>query len=701
MRFVFCQVLVDGRGEFGNDGLTYAVGEYQVELGMWVLVPFRNQAVPGVVIALLETTATAGIKPIQGVLDVPPLPRYAVTTLGVLAQYTRSSPRAILNLWLAPGHWKFLCTPAEPAYLPVPGVVVSPAAKKQLAVFEALTARAKTKTELTAELGSITAPLKALLESQKIQVVKAQPLSALAPALHPPVLSAVQTGAYQQLAASTSSLLFGVTGSGKTEIYATLIADAIRTGKQAIYLAPEILVAESVVERFTTLLPAEHIAVIHSKLTPAQKRELWLKIRSGSIWLVIGSRSALFSPLPNLGLIVVDEEHEWTYKNEQEPRYHVHRAATEIAAQASAKLVFGTATPSLSLWSQARSGALTLVTLPERYSSIAKPSVEVIDLTEVEFQDHYPFSPRLAQALQENFTSGQQAVLFLNRRGHGSAVLCLDCRRRLVSPTTGLPFSVHQRGTQFQLYDLVSELYFPIPDRCPHCQSVRLHVIGAGTQKVEAILHRILPQARVARADSDVLETAADMLGLLKDLRDRKVDVLIGTQMVAKGLDLPGVALAAVVLADTGLSIPHFRSGERTMQLLTQLVGRSGRHQPGHVIIQTYRPDATEVCTAQTGLVTEYLDQELRMRTQLRFPPATELVAVRFRGADSERMARQALAEIQAVDLKKSLVGYVNRLTRSAEMVWQLVLRGPNATESIPEKYLSLGFFDPDPLELL
>ncbi len=304
--------------------------------------------------------------------------------------------------------------------------------------------------------------------------------------------------------------------------------------------------------------------------------------------LVIGSRSALFTPLQDLGLVILDEEHEWTYKNEQTPRYHARETAETLCRYAAAKLVLGSATPSLETWARAKEGRYHLVRLPERYLKQQFPAVRIVDLAQAQCGSLYPLSPSLLAAIEERLQKQEQSILFLNHRGIASALLCLDCRRRVVSPDSRLPFTVHRApGNALKLVDHTTGLTLAVPTACPACGSVRLHCIGAGTQKVETLLKQRFPEARLLRADSDTLQHPEQMRSLLAAMRERRADILLGTQSVVKGLDLPQVTLAAVLLADIGLSLPHFRAGERIFQLLSQLTGRSGRSRPGEVIIQT------------------------------------------------------------------------------------------------------------------
>jgi len=411
-----------------------------------------------------------------------------------------------------------------------------------------------------------------------------------------PQLTPRQTAAHKAIKADPRpTLLFGITGSGKTEIYAAMIRDTILNGKSAILLLPEILLTENFIDRFQQLVDREAIAVVHSRLTPAQRRNAWRRCRAGQVRLVIGSRSALFSPLDDLGLIILDEEHEWTYKNEQAPRYH----AGKVAEHMGVPLIFGSATPSVESWYKAKNGDYQLVELPERYGGASLPTVQVIDLAQVSFGNYYPLSPTLVNAIRLRLERNEQTVLFLNRRGFATSLMCMDCREQCKDAHTGLPYTVHHQGARPYLLSHHTGEELPIPEKCPKCGCVKLMELGAGTQRIEALLDELFPSARVLRADADTLKTPEKIRLLLQTMKEGRADILLGTQSVVKGLDLPNVTLAAVLLADVGLSLPHFRAGERVFQLLTQLTGRSGRSsKPGEVIIQTFRPQASEIVLA-------------------------------------------------------------------------------------------------------
>ena len=639
---MLCTVVTTSKSSGISSGLTYEAKDPSLQLGSHVRVPLRNKIVDGIVIDVLKAKSKEkyDLKKISETLgDKPLLNKAQLKTLTWMADYYECSIRQALIAWIPASIWR---------------------------------------------------PLK------REDVIEEIPLNK--DCIQFPTLTKEQKKVFDSISKTDKpSLLFGVTSSGKTEIYASLISDATMKGKQSILLLPEILLTEHFINRFQELLEPENVAVIHSRLTPAQRRKTWKKIHGGSVSLVIGSRSALFSPLSKLGLVIIDEEHEWTYKNEQTPRYHARETAEALCKHAGAKLVLGTATPSLEAWSRAKSGTYHLARLPERYGNQPYPDVKTVDLADVDFGSLYPFSPTLLEAIDERLKKGEQSILFLNRRGIATALLCLECRRRLVSPDSKLPFTVHRAGRGEYLVDHTTGLTVDVPNICPSCNSTRLMTIGAGTQKVEDLLNRQFPNARIFRADKDTLKHPEHMRLLLKKMKEGKADILLGTQSVVKGLDISGVTLAAVLLADVGLSLPHFRAGERIFQLLTQLTGRSGRAKPGEVIIQTFRPDAPEIKYAAAHKTEEYLEQELKLRINASYPPAVKMIRLIVRGNSPEKKAIELEFELNK-KIDKEIISCSPTLFGGGK-VWHILIRGGNPKELLSGLDLQDTVIDVDPVE--
>jgi primosomal protein N' (replication factor Y) (superfamily II helicase) len=713
MQTMQCTVLVSSRSPGIGNGLSYETGDLTVQPGSFVRVPLRKKTVDALVLEIEDAKKEEAyaLKKIEEILSGEPLLNMAqMKTMRWIASTYWCSLRGALGAFLPSTDWKSLL-PKEETFYTLNAGTEPPRGKKLLELWEYMQGKERlSRKALKEEAGASSATIKALLEKGILHEETVagslardnKPYELAAPR---PVLSPLQEEVYRSMSAETRpSLLFGITGSGKTEIYASMIADAAARGKQSILLVPEILLTEHTIHRFETLFDRDKIAILHSRLTPAGKRNEWRRIRSGEAALVIGSRSALFAPCPNLGLVLIDEEHEWTYKNEQTPRYHARETAETLCRYAGAKLVLGSATPSIESWARTKSGQYHLARLPERYRNQALPNVRIIDLGTVRFGDMYPFSPPLLEAIGERIARGEQSILFLNRRGMATALLCLQCRRRVMSPDTQLPFTVHRTpmGQPF-LLDHFSGAQANFPASCPSCGSHELRAVGAGTQKIEDILAAKFPGARILRADSDTLRHPEQMRLLLKKMRERQADILFGTQAVVKGLDLPDVTLAAVLLADIGLSLPHFRAGERVFQLLTQLTGRSGRAKSGEVIVQTFRPDAPEVLFAAKHETERYMEEELKLRLALKYPPATQMVRFLLDGPNATQRARTLLAQIQkqiaergageAVMCAPTLFG--------GGKVWHLLLRGPGPRTMLPKLDLTDVTVDVDPVDCI
>ncbi len=711
-----CLVVLNTRSPGIGDGLTYEAGDLPVQRGSLVLAPLRKKSVEGIVMDIddgrhgaMAAEDTFTPRELEQVIGTEPLlPPASVEAAWWVAREYYCSLRAALTPFLPASPWRNAAK-KEQIICSLISAPDKPGARQKV-VLDALREHGPLpRDELRRRTGAASATIRSLTEkgcikeehrTDSVAAVSAYDTTEAGPALSP-----VQQRVYEEIASSQQpSLLFGITGSGKTEIYASLIADAAKQGKQSILLVPEILLTEHTVHRFQKMFPRERIAVIHSRLTSAARRNAWMRIRNGEIALVIGSRSALFAPLRSPGLVIIDEEHEWTYKNEQTPRYNTRDLAEMLCKETGARLALGSATPSLEAWARAKDGQYTLVRLPERYLQRPLPTVRVIDLGTVKFGSLYPFSPPLIQAIEERLSRKEQCVLFLNRRGTASAMLCLQCRRRLVSPVSQLPYTVHRApDSRLYLMDHIAGVTAEVPAACPHCGSTQMLPVGAGTQKLEGLLASLFPAARALRADSDTLQHPEQMRQVLDDMREGRADILLGTQSVVKGLDLPGVTLAAVLVADIGLSLPHFRAGERVFQLLTQLAGRSGRAQPGEVIIQTFRPDAAEVQAAAGHRTEEYLETELALRTALRYPPATRMLRLLVTGEKAEPRARslhhavlRLIAHLQAdasATVAPTLFGI------GAE--WHVLIKGTDLHALLPHLPLTDVTVDVDPVDVV
>lgn len=429
-----------------------------------------------------------------------------------------------------------------------------------------------------------------------------------------PILASIEQNLHEVF------LLYGVTGSGKTEIYLQAIQEVIEKGREAIVLVPEIALTPQMVNRFKGRF-GDLVAVLHSGLSAGEKYDEWRKIQRKEVSVVVGARSAIFAPFENLGIIIIDEEHETSYKQEEMPRYHARDVAIERAKTYNCPIVLGSATPSLESFARAQKKVYHLLSLPARMNNKPLPSVEIIDMREeLRSGNRSMFSRKLFEMLKERIERKEQSVLFLNKRGHSSFVMCRDCGYVMNCPNCDISLTYHRAGGQMKCHYCGYESY--VPKHCPECSSEHIRYFGTGTQKVEDELGKILPEARVIRMDVDTTGRKGSHERLLKEFQDGNADILLGTQMIAKGLDFPNITLVGVLSADTMLHLPDFRSSEKTFQLLTQVSGRAGRHQlPGEVIIQTYTPEHYSVELAGTQDFDLFYAKEMMVRKIHHYPP--------------------------------------------------------------------------------
>ncbi len=443
-------------------------------------------------------------------------------------------------------------------------------------------------------------------------------------------------------------LVHGVTGSGKTEIYMKLLEDVVANGKQGIVLVPEISLTPQLIDRFTARL-GNAVAVIHSHLTPREKTNQWWAMVEGKKQILIGARSALFCPLPNLGMIVIDEEHEASFKQDEKLKYHARDAAIMLGKFSNCPVVLGSATPSLESWQNAKLGRFKLHQLKHRVADRALPTIEVIDLRGEREERKaegtvgaLPFwlSDTLYTAIDETLAKGQQAALFLNRRGIAQAVVCPDCGWVPACPNCEVKLTLHGKSHLLCHY---CDYHETLTEYCTECKDGEPKPIGLGTELVERDLAKLFPQARLARMDRDEITTREELEDAVRSIERREVDILVGTQMIAKGLDFPGLTLVGLVMADVAFNLPDFRASERAFQLLTQVAGRSGRHLDegaGRVIIQTYNPEHPSIHYTVNHDYDGFAEYDLAFREQLNYPPFGRMASFRIQGPDEAKVAR-------------------------------------------------------------
>ncbi len=634
----------------------------KVVVGSRVRVPFREKTLLATVVATLEESPAAGIKPIAALVGEKPV----------------LSPRLIeLARWMA----NYYCCPIETVMRSLlPQVIrkaevgwkkqlfVSPAQRPTAEELEKLRKRAPRQGELLETIVQLTAPIPAAdllrqtsLDNATLRALVKRGYAELreqAVARDPHAreefiadvdltMNEEQLTALKLIETALANpdthppiLLHGVTGSGKTEVYLQAIRATLARGKTAIVLVPEISLTPQTVERFKSRFSTQPdaVAVLHSHLSEGERHDEWHKLHSGRARIVIGARSAVFAPLENLGLIVVDEEHETSYKQEEAPRYQARDVAVVRAKLEQCAIVLGTATPSLESYHNARTGKYLLSQLTQRVDQNKMPLIRVVDLRMERRKEKAAaiLSEKLRTAIAARLEKKEQTILFLNRRGFSTSLLCSSCGKARECPNCSVALTFHRSNARLSCH--LCGHSAAVPKRCPECHEDALIYAGFGTEKVEANVSAIFPQAVVRRMDADSMTRKDAYRETLLAFRSGKIDILVGTQMIAKGLHFPNVTLVGIINADLALHLPDFRAGERTFQLLTQVAGRAGRgEEPGEVFVQTYTPFSPSIQFARHHDFAGYFEQELEFRERCDFPPFHHAVLLTVR---SEHEAR-------------------------------------------------------------
>ncbi|MFH1062332.1 MAG: primosomal protein N' [Candidatus Omnitrophota bacterium] len=592
-----------------NDIFDYSVPlalQDSVQVGKRVWIPFRNRTIVGFIVGTSNATEIPRTKDIKSVIDQEPI---------------LSKEILELTRWMAD---YYLCSWGE--------------------AIDAAIAMPFKKGKTSIKPRKISQPMPGIDFSQKASN-------------H--ILSSDQNKALSRIKQHLQKtdfavfLLHGITASGKTEVYFGAIQAALNQGKDVLVFIPEIALTPQTVQRFTEKFSQEKVALVHSRLSAGEKFIQWQRIKTGQAKIVIGPRSAIFSPLKNLGLIIIDEEHENTYKQEDTPRYHLVNTAIKRAQIAKAAVILGSATPCLESNYAAKTKEYELIELPERIKGSELPAVQVVDMRDQSIRTKR--LPILSKVLEDNIgrclKNREQIIIFLNRRGFSTFVNCAKCGYVLRCPKCNLALVYHADHKNLVChYCNYTQQAVQI---CPECNGNYINYAGTGTQKVESELRRVFPQARIERMDSDSMRKKTAHFEILDDFKTRKIDILVGTQMLAKGLDFPNVTLVGVISADISLNLPDFRASERTFSLLTQVAGRAGRGETaGKVIVQTYTPEHYAIQCAIEHDYHGFYAKEIEFRKQLNLPPFSHLISLVLRSKEEKALILAAESFGQQLKIK-------------------------------------------------
>jgi len=499
-------------------------------------------------------------------------------------------------------------------------------------------------------------------------------------------------------------LLNGVTGSGKTEVYLHAVALTLKLGKTSLVLVPEIALTPQLVNRFRSRF-GDQVAVLHSGMDDGERFDEWSKIHQGETPIVVGARSAVFAPLQNIGLIVVDEEHDSSYKQGEAPRYHGRDVAVFRGYSAGTTIILGSATPSLESCYNVEKGKFHQLNLLSRVHQAKLPNVTLLNMKNSDRQKgSYFFTTRLVESLRQRLLNKEQSILFLNRRGYATVVQCMECEEAIICKNCSLSLVYHQSIGMLKCHQC--EFTLPIPRSCPYCQaSKKLKEFGVGTEQIESELKIMFPEARILRMDRDTLHGKHALSRMLDQIRKHEVDIVVGTQLVTKGHDFPNITLVGVILADMSLNIPDFRAGERTFQLLTQVAGRAGRgEKSGEVLIQTYNPNHHSLQYAKEHDFESFSETELKNRLELKFPPFISMVALIFSSTQEKRaevLSRQFCNNIKAFHDRSSISfspieAPVKKIKNRYR--WMVILKADHI--KILHRVLNQALYQPHPLAL-
>lgn len=652
-KLILIEVLIEKANHTLDRPFSYLYkGDKKVEKGYRVLLQFNHQELVGYVLKAeaiseskeeLEEKLGFNLYFIDDVLDTAPLLNDDLLKLSdMVADYYLAPKIAVLQSMLPPSlspRRSALKAPkiAYDQYVAMKYYDTTDLTAKQINLLDMIK---EEKEVLKSEISQVSI-LKKLLEKDLVEIIKKEKRRLDLPEIDsekPVILTNDQNKVISEFNNSDDSiyLLEGVTGSGKSEVYLTLSKQTLARGKSVLMLVPEISLTPMATRQFLAKFN-ENVAILHSELTPAEKYDEYRKIAKGEAKIVVGARSAIFAPLSNIGLIILDEEHVESYKQDVSPFYHTREVAIMRGKMHGAKVLLGSATPSLESRARAGKGIYHLLRLDKRINEQPLPKTTIVNLKDYKNidRDSYIFSHRLRDALKKTIDNHNQAILLINRRGFATSYSCRHCGHIFKCPTCGIPLTYHKKENVLKCHHC--DYMEVIPERCPECDSKYLMKTGFGTERIEEEVNRLFPEVKTLRLDSDSAKIRTKIPKIIEAFRNKEANVLIGTQMIAKGHDFPDVTLVGIVLADIGLSMPSYRSSERAFQLITQAVGRSGRStKTGEAIIQTYMPEHYAITMAARQDYEMFYNREMKMRKLQSYPPYQYLASVTISGKNEE-----------------------------------------------------------------
>ena len=703
----YATVIVDRSVDKLDKPFTYTIPaelREEIQLGLEVSVPFRNRQVGGYVIAIEDEVETGDfkIKAIKSIKSRMPLFDAELLTLAKwMADYYQCFLITALKAIMPGGKRKIKTKRVielAQSKSETEEVIaeINKRAPKQSAILKYLLDNQEnlTATELSRRVDTSPGTVRRLIDKGLVTAqkkeVKRRPYSKEVKSSTKLNPTTAQKKAIDKINYASQQkekevfLLKGITGSGKTEVYLQTISDTLKQGGEAIVLVPEISLTPQTVERFRARF-GDQIAVLHSQLSTGERFDEWRRIKEGGAKVVIGARSAIFAPLDSLELIIIDEEHESTYKQEDNPKYHARKVACKRAELNNAVVVLGSATPDLTSYYKALNKDYKLLELPNRINGKKLPKVEVVDMREeLKAGNKKMFSRDLQQELDYCLENNEQAIIFLNRRGFSTFVQCRECGHVMECENCDVSLTYHTNPPSLQCHYCNYKL--KVPDICPDCESRYIKYFGVGTQKVEQGLNELYPEANVVRVDRDTMTKKGAYRKLFNKFKSGAIDILVGTQMLAKGHDFRNVTLVGVVAADITLNLPDFRASENTFQLLTQVAGRTGRgSEQGKVIIQSYTPEHYSIDLAKEHNYKEFYQQEIKTREEMFYPPFANLITILIKGEIEDKVIKTAnyLGEIIRERLSKEDTSIMILGPAKAPLAkikgnyrWQLILKG-------------------------